>query len=135
MSSAHHPFPIIVRVDGSESSVAETEMLASGLRTPLQALLCWNYPRASSVPHGPGSFDFRGAAQQILDTAVEDAFGLNWPKNLTIRLEQGLPGQPSLKPARMRHCLCWRSAGVSRPWSFGSLGPSSGNRGFHRIKA
>jgi len=85
---------IVVGVDGSESSIAglrEAGELARSMGAPLQALMCWNYPSATTVPYGPGSFDFKAAAQRILDAAVEDAFGLDWPRNLTTRLEQGPP--------------------------------------------
>lgn len=94
MNSKHVASPVIVGVDGSESSIAalrEAERLAASLNAPLQALMCWNYPSASSVPYGPGSFDFKGAAEKVLDASLENAFGLDWPANLSTRLEQGSP--------------------------------------------
>lgn len=94
MTSMYQSSPIIVGVDGSESSIAAlrvAEKLARSLGATLQALMCWNYPSAYTVPYGPGAFDFKGAAQRILDAAVEEAFGLDWPGNLSTRLEQGSP--------------------------------------------
>ena len=45
MNSKHVASPVIVGVDGSESSIAalrEAEKLAASLNAPLQALMCWN---------------------------------------------------------------------------------------------
>ncbi|MGA7205205.1 MAG: universal stress protein, partial [Specibacter sp.] len=96
MSSKLHPSAIIVGVDGSEPSIAalrEAERLSIRLGAPVQALTCWTIPTFYQVPYSLGTFDFKGAAQGILDTAIEAAFGLDWPKNLTTRLEQGPPRQ------------------------------------------
>ncbi|WP_367643752.1 universal stress protein [Arthrobacter sp. PAMC 25486] len=61
----------------------------------MTALTCWNYPSAYAVPYALDGFDFKGAAQKILDTAVEKVFGLDWPRTLTTQLVQG-PARPPL---------------------------------------
>ncbi|WP_315914960.1 universal stress protein [Arthrobacter sp. lap29] len=92
MSTLKEPVTIIVGVDGSESSIAalrEAVRLARPLGAQVKALTCWNYPSAYTVPYALGNFGFKEAAQKILDGAVESAFGLDWPRNLTTQLVQG----------------------------------------------
>ena len=103
MSHSRNPSPVVVGVDGSDSSVSalrEAARLAAALHTPLRAIMCWNYPDGQSVQHGPGGFDFRGAAQDILVAAVERAFGLDWPGNLTTELAQGPPRATLIEASR-----------------------------------
>lgn len=92
MSTAKEPVTIIVGVDGSESSIAalrEAVRLAKPLGAQVKALTCWNYPSAYTVPYALGNFGFKEAAQKVLDGAVESAFGLDWPRCLTVNLVQG----------------------------------------------
>lgn len=92
MNTAKEPATIIVGVDGSDSSIEalrQAEWLAKPLGAQVKALTCWNYPSAYTVPHELGNFDFEETAQTILDDAVESAFGLDRPRNLTADLVQG----------------------------------------------
>lgn len=93
----------IVGVDGSEPSIAalrEAVRPSIRLGTPVQALTCWSIPAFYQVPYSLGAFDFKGAAQGNLDTTIEDAFGIDWPANLTTRLEQGPPRQSLIEAGR-----------------------------------
>lgn len=92
MDISNEPGTFIVDVDGSESSVEALRKalwLAKPLGAHIRALTCWNYPSAYTVPYALGNFSFKEAAQQILDDAVERAFGLDYPRNLTTQLIQG----------------------------------------------
>ncbi|WP_218712480.1 universal stress protein [Arthrobacter sp. BF1] len=92
MTTEQSPVTIIVGVDGSDSSIEalrEAVWLAKALGAQVKALTCWNYPSAYTLPYALGDFGFKEAAQKILDGAVESAFGLDWPRNLTTQLVQG----------------------------------------------
>ncbi|MEO8222492.1 MAG: universal stress protein [Specibacter sp.] len=83
---------ILVGVDGSESSIEALRQgvkLAVALGARVKAVTCWNTPTVYQVPYSLGSVDFKGVAQEILDKAIERAFGLDWPENLTTDLIQG----------------------------------------------
>ncbi|MFQ4149418.1 universal stress protein [Arthrobacter sp. LAPM80] len=103
MTSKQDPRAIVVGVDGSEPSIAalrEAAGLSIRLGAPVQALLCWSIPTFYQVPYSVGTFDFKGAAQGILDTAIEAAFGMDWPENLTARLKQGPPRQSLIEASK-----------------------------------
>ncbi|WP_343320138.1 universal stress protein [Arthrobacter sp. TMP15] len=92
MKAPQEPAVIVVGVDGSDSSVEalrKAVWLAQHLDAQVKALACWNYPNAYVVPYALGNFDFEGAAQEVLDSAVERAFGLDWPRQLSAHLVQG----------------------------------------------
>lgn len=92
MSIEQEPATIIVGVDGSDSSVEalrEGEKLAVALGARVKAVACWNFPTVYQVRFSLGSIDFKGAAQDGLDNAVERAFGLEWPESFTADLVQG----------------------------------------------
>lgn len=95
---AQDPERIIVGVDGSESSVdalrrGEKITVAMGAR--LTVMTCWTVPAKYHVPYSLATIDFKGAAQEVQSTAIERAFGLDWPRNLTTALVQG-PARPTL---------------------------------------
>jgi len=103
MTSKLQPAAIIVGVDGSDASIAalrEAVSLAVRLGAPVQALTCWSLPSVYVDPYTRGLPDFKGAAQHILDRSVERAFGVNWPANLTTRVEQGPPRQTLIAASR-----------------------------------
>ena len=92
MNTAEDPATIIVGVDGSDSSIEalrQAVWLAEPIGAQVKALTCWNHPNPYLVPYALGDFDFEGAAQTILNTAVESAFGLDRPQHLTAELVQG----------------------------------------------
>lgn len=92
MSIEQEPATIIVGVDGSESSIEALrhgEKLAVALGARVKAITCWNTPTVYQVPYSLGSIDFKGVAQEVLNKAIERAFGLDWPENLTTDLVQG----------------------------------------------
>lgn len=92
MSEKHEVDTFVVGVDGSDSSIEalrQAVWLAKPLGAQVKALTCWNFPSVYEAPYALGTFDFEGAAQKILDAAIESAFGLDWPGNLTTHLLQG----------------------------------------------
>lgn len=83
---------IIVGVDGSDSSVEALRRalwLAESLGAQVTALGCWDYPSAFIVPYPLGNLDFKGAAQETLDAAVESAFGPERPQGFKAKLVHG----------------------------------------------
>ncbi|WP_315915604.1 universal stress protein [Arthrobacter sp. lap29] len=97
------PTAIVVGVDGSQPSIAalqEAVRLSTRLGTPVHALLCWTIPTSYQLPYSVGTFDFKGAAQGILDTAIEAAFGMDWPENLTTGLKMGPPRQSLIEASK-----------------------------------
>lgn len=92
MDIQNEPVTFIVGVDGSDSSVEALRKalwLAEPLGAQIKALTCWNYPSAYTVPYALGNFSFKETAQKSLDDAVERAFGLDLPRDLTTQLIQG----------------------------------------------
>ncbi|WP_425860854.1 universal stress protein [Arthrobacter sp. TWP1-1] len=92
MSIEQEPATVLVGVDGSDSSIEalrQGEKLAVALGARVKAVACWNFPTVYQVPFSLGSIDFKGAAQDGLDKAIERAFGLDWPENFTADLVQG----------------------------------------------
>lgn len=94
---------IVVGVDGSDASVAALRQavhLAAPLGARVEAIMCWNYPSVYEPPTmlGTSEADFEDVARKDLDSAVENAFGLEWPEILTTHLIHG-PARQSLLDA------------------------------------
>jgi len=126
MNDQPRPATIVVGVDGSVGSVEalrEGARLATALGCSLRALTCWNYPNAYVMPYALGDFDFKTAAQKILDTAVESAFGLEWPENLTTQLIHGPPRETLIEASEDAAMLVLgrRGAGGFRGLLMGSV--------------
>lgn len=103
MSIEQESATIIVGVDGSDSSIEalrQGEKLAVALGCRLIAIGCWTIPTVYQVPFSLGNIDFKGTARDILDNAIERAFGLDWPENLTIELVQGSARQTLIEASR-----------------------------------
>ncbi|MET4094372.1 universal stress protein [Arthrobacter sp. UYCu712] len=85
---------IVVGVDGSDASI-EALRHAQGLAGPLSAkvvaLACWDIPAVYDGYVAMGINDFDVRAKEILQEAVEKAFGPETPANVETRLVQGHP--------------------------------------------
>jgi nucleotide-binding universal stress UspA family protein len=82
---------IIVGVDGSEASVEALRLgtrLADALGMRLEAWGCWEYPGYEGYL-ATGVEGFGHEAEENLETALTEAFGLNRPRNVTARLIHG----------------------------------------------
>lgn len=84
---------IVVGVDGSEASVEalrQAQKLAVPLEAEIEALACWEYPNtyASYVAVGIGGF--KEHAEELLENAVDQAFGPQRPGNVHTLLVEGL---------------------------------------------
>lgn len=83
---------VIVGVDGSPPSIEalrQAVKLAIRVGARVEALTCWTQPTVYESPYGVDYFDYEKSAQKVLDQAVEDAFGIDWPENLSTRLARG----------------------------------------------
>ncbi|MDQ0275970.1 nucleotide-binding universal stress UspA family protein [Arthrobacter silviterrae] len=93
---------VIVGVDGSAPSVEalrQAEKLAIRMGAQVQALACWS-PPAPASSYGVGNVDYEKNAQNILDNAIQVAFGIDWPENLTTRLVRGPARETLIKESR-----------------------------------
>lgn len=94
---------ITVGVDGSPPSVEalrQAEKLAIRMGAQVMALTCWNIPTIYEAPYGLGGVDYEKSAKKVLDQAVEDAFGIDWPENLTTRLIRGHARETLIEESR-----------------------------------
>jgi nucleotide-binding universal stress UspA family protein len=89
---------IIVGVDGSEASVEALRMgsrLAQALGMRLEAWECWEYPAGYEGLLAMGVEGFGHEAEEKLEKALMEAFGLNRPRHLSARVIHG-PARASL---------------------------------------
>lgn len=94
---------MIVGVDGSAPSIEalrHAERLSNSMGAHVQALTCWTIPTIYEVPQGLGGVDYEKGAQTVLDGAVEDAFGIDWPGNLSTRLVRGPARETLIEESR-----------------------------------
>lgn len=85
---------IVIGVDGSRSSVAALRYaarMADALGSPLEAVIAWTYP-AISDPAIIANWSPEDDAEEILDAAIDEAFGDSTPEQLTRTV---LPGPPA----------------------------------------
>lgn len=94
---------IIVGVDGSEASITAlrvAQRLAVPLGAEVVATAFWEYPRVYDGYVAMGITDFENAAGEILDKAVEEAFGPALPDNVVSRLVRNHPRQGLIEVSR-----------------------------------
>lgn len=84
---------IVVGVDGSPLSVESLRWAARmvpGIGGPITAVMAWGYPANAVMGSFPGpEWDPEQAAHQILDRAVQTAFGDSRPDGLSMETIQG----------------------------------------------
>lgn len=83
---------IIVGVDGSEASIEALRLgtrMAEALGMRLEAWGCWEYPSGYEGYLAMGVEGFGHEAEEKLENALTEAFGLNRPRNFTARLIHG----------------------------------------------
>jgi len=101
MNEKHESPVIVVGVDGSPSSIEAlrvAERLSGPLGARVEAVTCWTYPGIYTTPEARQAVDVEAPARKMLELAVETAFGLDWPDNLTTRLIEQAP-RPALLEA------------------------------------
>ncbi|MET1064444.1 MAG: universal stress protein [Arthrobacter sp.] len=94
---------IVVGVDGSDASVEalrQAQALAVPLSAALLALASWDVPPVYDGYVAMGIDDFDVRAGQILQEAVEKAFGAETPANVKTVLVQGHPRQTLIEASR-----------------------------------
>jgi nucleotide-binding universal stress UspA family protein len=94
---------IIVGVDGSEASIQALRhgrWLAAALKARLVAMACWEYPNIYAGYVALGIDGFRAGAKQILEEALETAFGQDAPEDLEVRLVEGTPKKKLVEASR-----------------------------------
>lgn len=94
MTDARDIRTIVVGVDGSDASVEalrQAQNLAVPLSATLIAMASWDVPPVYDGYVAMGIDDFDVRAGQILQEAVEKAFGADTPANVESRLIQGHP--------------------------------------------
>lgn len=92
------PNSIVVGVDGSDASIEalrEAQKLALALGLEVDATAYWEYPQMYAGYVAIGIEGFEERAGQILNEALEKAFGPVLPGNVNARLVRGL-ARPSL---------------------------------------
>ncbi|NVM99809.1 universal stress protein [Arthrobacter sp. SDTb3-6] len=103
MNERREPPIMMVGVDGSASSIEalrQAERFAIRMGAQVQALTCWAVPTIYEDPYGVGFVDYEKSAQKVLDQAVEQAFGVDWPENLTTRLVRGPTRETLIEESR-----------------------------------
>lgn len=83
---------IVVGVDGSAPSIAalrRAAQLADALDAPLEAITTWEYPMMLGAYYPDSDWSPETDAEKILATAVEQAFELSPPRQIT---QTVLPG-------------------------------------------
>ncbi|MCB5283307.1 MULTISPECIES: universal stress protein [Micrococcaceae] len=108
MTEATKVRTIVVGVDGSDASVEalrQAQSLAAALSATVVALACWDVPPVYDGYVAMGIDDFDVRADEILQEAVEKAFGADVPANLETRLVQGHPRHTLLEASRSAELL------------------------------
>jgi nucleotide-binding universal stress UspA family protein len=83
---------IIVGVDGSDSSVEalrQAQRLAISMGADVEALGCWEYPNMYASYAAVGIGGFKEHAGELLEGALNKAFGTERPGNVRTRLVEG----------------------------------------------
>jgi nucleotide-binding universal stress UspA family protein len=98
MSNNGTPRRIVVGIDGSEASIEalrQAQKLALALGWEVDAIAYWEYPQMYAGYVAMGIEGFEERAGQILNEALEKAFGPVLPGNITATLVRGY-ARPSL---------------------------------------
>jgi nucleotide-binding universal stress UspA family protein len=105
---------VVVGVDGSEQSVAalrEAARLSGLLGATLEAVTTWDHP-ISHTPHAAlVNLDFDQIAEELLEHALDDAFGAQRPARLITSVLYGHPAQVLIERSRGAEMLVVGSRG------------------------
>jgi len=103
MSEAQGFRSILVGVDGSDASVEalrQARVLAEPFHARVTALACWDFPPVYDGYVAMGINDFDVRAGEILQEALNTAFGDTLPENVESRLVQGNPRRVLIDESR-----------------------------------
>jgi len=114
--------PILVGVDGSESSVDALRYakgLATAMHAPLRVFMAWENPVLGLYfPHHPYDWDPKAGAEKVLDTAIAEAFGDDRPAGLIHELVEGPAAKALTDESRNSRMLVLATRGAG---GFGRL--------------
>lgn len=105
---------IVVGVDGSEQSIAALKhaaRLAGLLDARIEAVTTWTYPVAMSPYAFTVEPSFEDIARQVLDEALQDAYGESRPSALTTVVQHGHAAQVLIDRSREAEMLVVGSRG------------------------
>lgn len=108
MSDSQSADKIVVGVDGSEASIEalrEAQRLAALFGIDVEATACWEFPQMYDGYAILGIEGFKERVGQILDEAVDKAFGQQRPDNLRIRLVSGSARETLIEASKSARML------------------------------
>ncbi len=109
MSDVGGSAPIVVGVDGSESSKIALAWAIRQARfegAPVDAVIAWEYPAFYGwAPPATDQFDFAGNAAAVLADTVKDVVGDDPPVAVTTRVVEGNAAQVLVDAARTARLL------------------------------
>lgn len=96
---------VLVGVDGSDASIdalRRAARIAAGLHAPLEAITTWEFPVMVGGYYQIDNWSPEIDAQQILSSAIDQAFGDAPPAKLTRQLSKGRPlASSSTRPSML----------------------------------
>ncbi|MFQ4149420.1 universal stress protein [Arthrobacter sp. LAPM80] len=104
---------IVVGVDGSPESVLAlkwAQTLAGVLEATITAVTAWHFETAFG-PYSASEWDPESDTQQVLDTALTQAFGDQFPSGLRAQAIRGRPAQVLIDEAKSAKMLIVGSRG------------------------
>jgi nucleotide-binding universal stress UspA family protein len=113
MSNNQDPKPILVGVDGSNSSVDAlrfAERLSKALGHPIEALTAWDYPALTGY-FVAAEWEPERDARDILDTAIAEAFRSDVPQGLVRTVRNGSPARVLIEASSRAEMLVVGSRG------------------------
>jgi nucleotide-binding universal stress UspA family protein len=103
-----HVSPIVVGVDGSESSqraVLYAAELSRALNVPMRVITTWDFPAMLIGATGKGSWSPEGDARHIQSNALERAFHGTLPANVRTAILEGPANRVLIHESKNAHML------------------------------
>jgi nucleotide-binding universal stress UspA family protein len=113
MSNNQHPKPILVGVDGSSSSIDALRFagrLSDALGHPIEAMTAWDYPAMAGY-YVAAEWEPEQDAEDILDTAIDEAFPSGVPQGLVRAVRNGSPARVLVEASSRAEMLVVGSRG------------------------
>ncbi len=106
--------PIVVGVDGSDSSLAALHQgvrLSKALDLPLRVVTSWSHPTTLEGGYAMNGWSPERDAREILSITLDKAFHGDPPANLTSAAVEGLPAHVLLEESKRAEMLVVGSRG------------------------